>query len=52
MGETNEPLTELPLELAEAAEGGRDELPIFALYVFQDVLPVHTDGLREEKWAV
>lgn len=34
------PLTELPLEFTEAAEGGGDELSILALYVLQDVLPV------------
>ena len=49
---THLPLTELPLEVTETAEGGGDELSILAFYVLQDVLPVHTDGIRRVKWAV
>ncbi len=37
---THPSLTELPLEFTEAAEGGRDELSVLALYVIQDVFPV------------
>lgn len=33
-------LTELPLELTEAAKGGGDELSVLALDVLQDVFPV------------
>lgn len=46
------PLTELPLKVTEAAEGGGDELSILGLYVLQDVLPVQADGIRCEKLAV
>lgn len=45
-------LTELSLEFTEAAEGGGDELSILGLYVLQDVFPVQTDGIGDEKWAV
>ena len=45
-------LTQLPLQFAEAAEGGGDELPIFALNVFQDVFPVQADGVGGENRAV
>lgn len=45
-------LTELPLEFTEAAEGGGDELAIFALYVLQDMLLVQTDNIGDKEWAV
>lgn len=46
------PLTELPLEFTEAAQGAGDELSVLVLYVLQDVFPVQTDGIRDENWAV
>lgn len=45
-------LTELPLQLSKAAEGGGDEVSILVLNVLQDVLPVQTDGIGDEEWTV
>lgn len=45
-------LTELPLEFSKAAEGGGDEVAILVLDVFQDVLPVQADGIRDKERTV
>lgn len=45
-------LTQLPLEFSKAAEGGADEVAILVLDVFQDVLPVQADGIRDEERTV
>lgn len=45
-------LTQLPLQLGKAAEGGGDEVAILVLHVFQDVFPVQADGIGDEERAV
>jgi len=51
-GSCDPSLTELPLDVAEAAQGAADELAVLALDVLQDVFPVQADGAGHEERPV